>query len=368
MPIDYLEAMLRGGAMTAAAILGLLFARRGLDTPIGLFGFLQGIATLAFLSCSAPWLVKASPLWWTLTTLCHFTPLAFWLFARAIFNDIDCVRPLEKRVCGAYLLLVVAYVWSLAVEPTALSEAVEDLFRLTALGFGLYVMFDVIREYGNDLIERRRKVRLYLVGSVGTLFVVLVVYNIVTSGARPHGISAMFFNGMLILLSGGLALMITRLRRDLFPLGAPAGAQASAAASLPIETSAAAPDLDRPNIDARDIDAVLVAMEKDHAYRDETLTVATFAARLDTQEYKLRRVINQGLGQRNFTKFVNGYRLTEIEAALRDPAQVKTPILTLALSAGFGSIGPFNRAFKDKHGITPRAFRQQHHATTAETP
>jgi len=363
MPIDYLEAMLRGGAMTAAAILGLLFARRGLDTPIGLFGFTQGIATLAFLSCSAPWLVKGSALWWTLTTLCHFTPLAFWLFAHAVFNDIERVQTAEKRVCSGYLLLVIAYVWSLAVEPTLLSETVEDLFRLTALGFGLYVMFDVIREYGNDLIERRRKVRLYLVGSVGTLFVVLVVYNIVTSGARPHGVSAMLFNGILILLSGGLALMITRLRRDLFPLELAAVTQAGAASAPSVDTPAAAPE-----IDPRDVGAVLCVMEKNHAYRDETLTVATLAARLDTQEYRLRRVINQGLGQRNFTKFVNGYRLAEVEAALRDPSQAKTPILTLALDAGFGSIGPFNRAFKDKHGITPRAFRQQHHTAAAETP
>ena len=33
------------------------------------------------------------------------------------------------------------------------------------------------------------------------------------------------------------------------------------------------------------------------------------------------------------------------------------PILTIALDAGFGSLGPFNRAFKDAEGMTPSAYR-----------
>ena len=65
------------------------------------------------------------------------------------------------------------------------------------------------------------------------------------------------------------------------------------------------------------------------------------------------------LVKRNFTSFLNGYRLDEVEKGLSDPAQAKTPILTLALDAGFNSIGPFNRAFKERHGMTPKEYRQQ---------
>jgi hypothetical protein len=45
-------------------------------------------------------------------------------------------------------------------------------------------------------------------------------------------------------------------------------------------------------------------------------------------------------------------------AALADPAQTDMPILTVALDAGFGSIGPFNRAFKVRTGVTPTEFRR----------
>jgi AraC-like DNA-binding protein len=34
------------------------------------------------------------------------------------------------------------------------------------------------------------------------------------------------------------------------------------------------------------------------------------------------------------------------------------PILTIALDAGFQSIGPFNRAFKAETGMTPSEFRR----------
>jgi AraC-like DNA-binding protein len=70
-------------------------------------------------------------------------------------------------------------------------------------------------------------------------------------------------------------------------------------------------------------------------------------------------LINQQLGHRNFNAFVNQWRLAEAKAALADPAQWATPISTIALDAGFGSLGPFNRAFKADTGLTPTEYRAQ---------
>jgi AraC-like DNA-binding protein len=33
------------------------------------------------------------------------------------------------------------------------------------------------------------------------------------------------------------------------------------------------------------------------------------------------------------------------------------PILTIALDSGYGSIGPFNRAFRQRYGMTPTEYR-----------
>ena len=107
------------------------------------------------------------------------------------------------------------------------------------------------------------------------------------------------------------------------------------------------------------LDRLQHLMETERAYREEGLGIAALAARLSLPEYRLRRLINQRLGHRNFNSFVNGYRLAETIAALSDPSQLQVPILTIALDAGFQSIGPFNRAFKAQTGMTPTDFRRE---------
>ncbi len=110
-------------------------------------------------------------------------------------------------------------------------------------------------------------------------------------------------------------------------------------------------------------DRLLAALEHlmatRQAYRDEGLGIAALAQRLDAPEYRLRRVINRRLGHRNFNAYLNGLRLADARAALADPARRGLPVLTIALSAGFQSIGPFNRAFKAETGLTPTEFRRQ---------
>ena len=76
-------------------------------------------------------------------------------------------------------------------------------------------------------------------------------------------------------------------------------------------------------------------------------------------EYRLRRLINQQLGYRNFNVFLNNHRIEEAKAALADPSQAEVPVITIAMDAGFQSLGPFNRAFKATTGVTPTEYRRQ---------
>ena len=99
-------------------------------------------------------------------------------------------------------------------------------------------------------------------------------------------------------------------------------------------------------------------MTEARAYRTDDLTVALLALKLGVPEYRLRRHINLRLGHRNFNAYVNGLRLAEAQALLADPAQRELSVLAVALQVGFGSIGPFNRAFKAATGLTPSDFRR----------
>lgn len=99
-------------------------------------------------------------------------------------------------------------------------------------------------------------------------------------------------------------------------------------------------------------------MTVERIYRQEGLSIGALAARLDLLEYRLRQVINEGLGYRNFNAFLNRYRLDDAKAGLSDPSQRDVQVLTIAMDAGFQSIGPFNRAFKADTGMTPTEFRR----------
>ena len=76
----------------------------------------------------------------------------------------------------------------------------------------------------------------------------------------------------------------------------------------------------------------LMAVER--AYRSEDMSLANLATKLKTPEYKLRRLINQRMGYRNFNAFINGLRLDAVRSALMDPSQRDLPVLTLAMDAG----------------------------------
>jgi AraC-like DNA-binding protein len=152
---------------------------------------------------------------------------------------------------------------------------------------------------------------------------------------------------LIAILTFGLAVPLLRLDRDFFPR-VPADEPGSAEDEAE-ELSPAEAVLKK---------ALLAAMSRG-AYRQTGLTIRALAEELGHPEHRLRQLINGRLGYRNFSAFLNSYRIPEAEEALADPEQVRKPVLTIALDLGYGSLGPFNRAFKNATGQTPTAFRQQ---------
>ena len=86
--------------------------------------------------------------------------------------------------------------------------------------------------------------------------------------------------------------------------------------------------------------------------------IRQLAEELNTPEHQLRALINQRLGYKNFSTFLNGYRIEETCERLTDPKEARIPILTIALDAGFASLTPFNRAFRQATGMTPSEYRR----------
>ena len=104
---------------------------------------------------------------------------------------------------------------------------------------------------------------------------------------------------------------------------------------------------------------MLRLVEEEGIHREWGMTIGKLAEASNIPEYKLRQLINSGLGFRNFNDFLNNYRIQEASRRLLDPEEAKVPVLTIALDVGFRSISSFNKAFKDIHQMTPTAYRKQ---------
>jgi AraC-like DNA-binding protein len=155
----------------------------------------------------------------------------------------------------------------------------------------------------------------------------------------------------LAVLAGVVAAICYAMMRvdgaDLFP--APLEVEANTSDAAVTGSSAA---------DQKLIDALMRLMGDERIYRHDNVTIGTLATKLAIPEYRLRRLINQRLGYRNFNVFLNEHRIAEAKAALADPSQAEVPVITIAMDAGFQSLGPFNRAFKAITGVTPTEYRR----------
>lgn len=130
------------------------------------------------------------------------------------------------------------------------------------------------------------------------------------------------------------------------------------------DTLLASPRIARPPLDNRE-QQILCRLREAIAevYNDPDLTLSTLARRLGVPEHRLRRVIHLGEGQRNFSAWLNDYRINAFKARLDDDET----ILALALAVGYNSLSAFNRAFKAVEGVTPSAFRAARKANMKAT-
>lgn len=102
---------------------------------------------------------------------------------------------------------------------------------------------------------------------------------------------------------------------------------------------------------------IQAAMEEEKLYREPSLTVPTLAERLTSQEYLVRRSINNHMGYRNFSTFLNHYRIAEAEQLL---TATKESITNIGFNVGYMSLSSFFTAFRSVHGVTPKQYREKH--------
>jgi AraC-like DNA-binding protein len=226
--------------------------------------------------------------------------------------------------------------------PAGLSAEVAPTV-LQALFAGAAIWW-VVADWRTDLIDARRRARavVVLVLTVSAVASSVLLRVVLPAGGRAN------FDAHVVLSVFNLVLLLAMVARgvgqDLRRDPEPAPRRAPASRSMSVDDAALAR-----------LEGLLVV---DRIYREPDLSLARLASRVGLPEYRLRRLIHERLGFRNFNGFLHAYRIADVVQALDDGRLRRTPILTLAFDAGYQSVNTFNRGFRDVMGTSPSAYRR----------
>jgi AraC-like DNA-binding protein len=351
--LSSVDLALRGGTSALVLLIAGALLRDYVHLVSARLGALFALGTAAYALCSAAGF-HTSLGWWVIPALALSAGnnVVFWVFACALFDDAFRLRWWHV---GLWLLLVVAGTVDCFIAGPSQSELAAALgigLTLSSFGFAVLAVAQTVSSWRADLVEGRRRLRLFIVVA-SSIYIGLTAFSqlLGTFRSAPE-LASIVSAGGLLAIAGAIAWSLLRIGsgQSLF-LPAPAAT---------VDRPQPAPAAERrpEPVDQRLVAGLEQVMTVERAYRQDGLTIGALAQRLNLPEHRLRRLINQALGYRNFNSFLNYYRIAEAKAALADASQSEVPVLTIALDTGFSSLGPFNRAFKAETGVTPSEFRR----------
>ena len=339
------ELILRviGVALLALVALSVLRTRERTHRTRSLTWLAASVA--AFLLTSMPGADRSFGAFiYPLTALCSTHPVWFWICARLLFSDRATLRTSDVVCLGAMGIAGVLYQSQLPDDSSDIAvRTLGVAFAASGLAFACLAPLTVYCGIAGDLDIRRRQLRQWFVPLVSIYLAAVVVTQVVVlfqGRSTPHAL--VLLNLVVIDIVAALVLSTFVQVRVVNWIAA-------------VDTS---PVVSLSRLEQSVLDRLNQRFVAERLYARESLTIVALADLLGTQEHVLRRVINHGLGFRNFNDFLHTHRLKEAAARLGDPQQRRIPVLTIALEVGYGSIGPFNRAFKERFGVTPTGYRR----------
>lgn len=258
-----------------------------------------------------------------------------WLLTRALFDPAPRDVWWPRIVAG-----VIAVTGAVSVVTPAdggFSRLFDNAYAVSGSAALLLTFIEPFHVRRPDMASREKGFRIAFLAVYGALVAVSVLGLAVPGDAGRNDL----IKGAcaVIGLAGGLAAVWFRLRHPLALTDRP-----------PPVRRAPTPE------DTRLAQRLLALLREEAIDAEPDLRIGDVAARLGQPEYKVSQCISAALGFPNFNRLINHHRIERARRLLADPDQER-PILEIAFECGFGSVGPFNRAFKDQLGVTPRAFR-----------
>ena len=336
--LSLIDTILRMLAIGQLLLIAMVIGRGAAPRPIRVATALLLFGVASYLTIATPaFRPNTSPFWALIQLFAQSVPLMLWVFAHLLFE-----RPIDRRVAIAgVILLFGCWAGLFAVRLTGWhgGGTISIVQRVTSLLFAGHAIMIAIRERGDDLIEKRRRLRVGFVVVVGALAFVVIALEMIL-GYRV---------GTYIALGQALAILIATSAMGVALLQSDPDLLFDPDRPAPVPSLSPAEHV----LNARVTEAMAAAI-----HRESGLTIGGLAERLGVPEHRLRSLINQRLGYRNFSAFLNHHRIADAKVWLADPAKVDLPVLTIAMDLGYGSLAPFNRAFREDAGQSPSEFRR----------
>ena len=280
----------------------------------------------------------------------NLTPGLFMLLCFTLFTD--------RRRFPRWLLLLLVVQLGLEEPGRALIPAAWRYARLATQTapallqtlFAAFALYWTVADWRFDMVERRRRIRVLTLAISG---VVAMVSGLLTRVLIDPGSPANYIAHVTLIATdlAILAFVLFQLTNgdvgrylDFDPAEPPSPARRSAADA----DSNSGPALAR----------LMALLEDERVCQQEGLSLKGLADRVGVPEYRLRKLIHEQLGYRNFNALLHDYRIREACRQLSDPGLRRTPILTIALSVGYASVNTFSRGFREIMGVTPSAYRE----------
>ncbi|MEM9180788.1 MAG: helix-turn-helix domain-containing protein [Pseudomonadota bacterium] len=281
---------------------------------------------------------------WAIHTL-NITML--WLFGLSLIVDGFKLKPTHWAIVVGHVVILGVLQTALMTDLSLPEFWLVIINRSIQLGVLAHLFWISVKDYRDDLVEQRRRTRLWFMLASSFAAIVIVggeTAQYFVTGAAPDPEWFKIARVLIIFpITVFAALWFLRLQPEQF-----------------LFETVRPSIVPEPAITPKDQAThtrLVAAMEDEKQYREQGLGIGDLATKLNVPEHQLRALINKGLGYRNFASFLNQYRLAEAKTALADPEQARTPILTIAMDVGYASLATFNRAFKTEEGTTPSAFR-----------
>ena len=339
-----LDVLLRYSSVTMLFLIAVLAIRDGRKFAPTIYIVLATL-TIAFmlLGTSPPELQLPQPFFAAVRILDFGNIVFIWWLGLAIFQDNFRLRwPHWSVFALNCFALLPGRIMELQGN-TYFHPVANYGLDLVTLGIMGHLVFVALKGRADDLIERRRRFRLYFILAMVTATLAAILAENMLAATHPE-----FLQTLRCIIIFPLALWAVLWLTEMHP-------------EKVTFKELVNPVDEKPNIDPRDqllLTQLKAVMEDDKIYKEAGLTIRILAEKLNAPEHRLRSLINSGLGYRNFSAFLNSYRIEAIKSAFTDPKNSRIPVLTIALDHGYNSLAPFNRAFRETENMTPSAYRQ----------